>query len=697
MAIMNKIRDRVGIVIAVIGVSMAVFILTDLISHINGGSFFKDTSAGEVLGNKIDFTEFNAHFQRALENNQRNSPNGIDEAQKEQILNSTWDSYLNDIIYANQTQKYGIEVSGKELADLFVGPDPSPIVVQVFSQGGNQYDPNQVKQVVAASKKDKNIAAQLKELEDYIAKARIQEKYNNAVKSGMFCAKSEANYKHQEEGKTVTFSFMAVNYGSVADSLVKATDTDYIRYYNDHKEEFKQTQDEVVIKYVLFPKTPSAQDTTALVEDLKKVVEDFKTTHDDSLFAASRTEVAAGFTFQNIAKLDASTQGFVNNGKEGDILGPYLEGTHFKVVKINGFKKDSLPSFKIRHIFIRTSPDSSVNLKKAQEVKAKTTKDNFAEQAMANSDDYQTKNVGGDLGWLPRGRFGEDFEKTLSRSPVGAIVGPIKSNQGYHIVEIVEKSDKLVRLATVIREIFPSNTTIKNIERAAIKFTSTIKTGADFVAAATKAGYDVRTTQPIPPSMSNIPGVEGSKEVIRLALNSDEGKIIDIRNCDNAYLFGYVATKNLAGYKSLAAVKEMITRPVLNKKKSEYIINKLSGVSGGDLEQYKTKYGTGAFVSRAENVSFSVSSIPGVGADPYILGKVFRLKQGQVSRPVAGFTGVYILKIESIKEADKMNDQQLADAVTRQADTKKSAMESKIYQGLREYAQIKDYRYRFGL
>jgi len=61
----------------------------------------------------------------------------------------------------------------------------------------------------------------------------------------------------------------------------------------------------------------------------------------------------------------------------------------------------------------------------------------FAELARQHSaDPYRVK--GGDLGWVHRGRLLPELEDAAFRAQLGALLGPIRSSQGFHILKVLD-------------------------------------------------------------------------------------------------------------------------------------------------------------------------------------------------------------------------------------------------------------------
>ncbi|HKE94176.1 MAG TPA: SurA N-terminal domain-containing protein [Povalibacter sp.] len=92
-----------------------------------------------------------------------------------------------------------------------------------------------------------------------------------------------------------------------------------------------------------------------------------------------------------------------------------------------------------RHILITIGDgvDDAAAQKKAQELAAQAKGGaDFAELAKQNSKDPGSAAQGGDLGWAQRGMFVGPFEDALFSMSPGEIRGPIKTQFGYHVIQL---------------------------------------------------------------------------------------------------------------------------------------------------------------------------------------------------------------------------------------------------------------------
>ena len=141
--------------------------------------------------------------------------------------------------------------------------------------------------------------------------------------------------------------------------------------------------------------------------------------------------------------------------------------------------KDSLPDFptlyKTRHILIEIKPsEESEKLanNRALDIKKQILDGmKFEEAAQKFSEDPGSKNDGGNLGFVSRGTFVKEFEKAAFTMDKNVISDPIKTQFGYHIIEVLERTGERV----LARHILIRSETTEDDKKAAYKKADEIK------------------------------------------------------------------------------------------------------------------------------------------------------------------------------------------------------------------------------
>ena len=87
-----------------------------------------------------------------------------------------------------------------------------------------------------------------------------------------------------------------------------------------------------------------------------------------------------------------------------------------------------------RHILVKTKEDCEGLMKKI------TSGADFAELAQKHSDCPSGKR-GGDLGSFSPGQMVREFDEVVFKKAVGEVHGPVQTQFGYHLIEIVERTE----------------------------------------------------------------------------------------------------------------------------------------------------------------------------------------------------------------------------------------------------------------
>jgi parvulin-like peptidyl-prolyl isomerase len=78
----------------------------------------------------------------------------------------------------------------------------------------------------------------------------------------------------------------------------------------------------------------------------------------------------------------------------------------------------------------------------AQELRSRILNgEDFASLAMTYSDDASNAGSGGDLEWFGRGRMAAPFEEAAFSLPLNQVSEPVKTEFGYHLIEVLEKDE----------------------------------------------------------------------------------------------------------------------------------------------------------------------------------------------------------------------------------------------------------------
>ncbi len=152
----------------------------------------------------------------------------------------------------------------------------------------------------------------------------------------------------------------------------------------------------------------------------------------------------------NVAYSQFNPASFKSQVDKSSELAKFIDANQEKIqeyYETNSDKFSRPEEVKARHILIKSDDQSeeglAVALAKANKIKSSLTEKNFEQMARLHSDDPGSKNKGGSLGSFPRGRMVPEFENAAFSAPVGKILDPVKSQFGYHLILVEDKSPAL--------------------------------------------------------------------------------------------------------------------------------------------------------------------------------------------------------------------------------------------------------------
>lgn len=706
MATLQTIRTRAGLLIAIIiGISLAAFILGDLLQ--SGSSIMNKNhmKIGEINGETIQYPEFQRKVEELGEIYKQNTQQSqLDENSWVQVREQTWQTTVQNIVMSDVYKDLGLEVSSDELYDMLQGANLHPIIQQLF-RDPNTGQVNRGAVVNFLKQLDTNVAPEQKAywlyLENQIVSERTQSKYTNMVGKGLFVTSTEAQQSIADASKQISFDYISLNNNTVADSAVKVTDSELKAYYNEHKKEFKQEKIRD-LEYITFNVKPSAADYNDAEKWITEIKDDFANTTDNEQFVNSNSDINYDGTWYKLQSLPENVGVWIteNNPSATDVFGPYFENESYSLAKLDSMAM--LPdSVQARHILLK--PNSQEELASMQlladSLKTAIEKgSNFAALAMQFSTDQGSAMNGGDLGWFGRGQMVKSFEEAAFKNAKNE-VSIVPSQFGIHIVQTTDrgKLTQQYRVATLVRKVQPSTRTYQDTYALASKFASANTDAKKFEEAIVAEKLNKRVAS-VRENDREIAGLENARVLIRAAYEADKGDILattqgsPIFELGNNFVIAVLTKATEEGESTFEEAKTKVELAVTKEKKTEYLVKKAAGALDGktDLQAVASQLNTS--VQNAANINFNSFSIPGIGMEPAVVGTVAALETDKISRPVGGNNGVYIVKVTSVNQG---SEQSLEAEQARLAQSFGYRATSQAYEAQRKKADIEDLRAKF--
>jgi peptidyl-prolyl cis-trans isomerase D len=696
MAVIGSIRKRAGLLIGIVGFSLIAFILGDLLT--NNKSFLKGggNEVAVIGGTKVNIRDFEDRIKVLEDNYMLNSKTEtLDQNTKDQLREQAWSQLVNEEVMGKQYKKLGISVSTDELFDMVQGKNIHPQIRDAFKDPKTgAFSPANVINFLKNMDNDQTgkTKAQWLNFENAIREERVGQKYNDLVKQGLYVTTAEAKMQYEASTRMASIQYIMVNYNSIPDSSVKLDNSDLEKYYNAHKTTYKQEASRK-IDFVVFDVNPSDNDRRAVYESVTKEIEPFRASTSDSLFVALNSDSKPDETFHKKGTLSPNIDSIMFNSPIGTVVGPYEEGGSYKISKLTAIK--FLPdSVKARHILLKIEKpeDKDMIMAKADSLKKLIKSGTKFESLVYLSSDAGSAAKGGDLGWFQQGMMVKPFNDACFEGKKGDLV-VVQSEFGVHIIEILDqgKTQPVVQVLTMERRIEPSSKTYQSVFAKSNEFAGKNNTASAFEKGITDGNLNKRTADNVKETDKNLPGVDGARELVRWAYKAEKDEISKAFEMGNKFVVAHLVEIKDKGIAPLDQVKGPVEAEVRRLKKFEMISEKIKAAGSGDIQAIASKMMVQ--VMSADNINYASSYIPNVGSEPEVVGAVFTLKKGELSKPVKGNTGVYVLSVVDFKDPAPTKDYTANKKQLQQGMQQRAQYE--VFNALKESANITDNRGRF--
>lgn len=698
MAVLGNLRKNSFVLIAVIGMALFAFVIAGVF---DGSGFQSQEPIGIVNGEELSVTDFR---------------NQIDVLKKSynfndlQALTTAWDETVRSKLLSQQIDELGIG-SSRDHLEFFLSQSPSFNSDERFLNDAGMFDVN----------KFSNFIAELKEInpQSYSQWSLQEEQFNkqikfnsyfNLVTSGFNSTFFEGKNQYLKSNNIADISFVKIPYSTVNDSLISVSSSEIRSYIKDNPADFDQKSVRS-FDYVIFNESPSVKDETDLrnkinsllnereeynqVSKLNEVIPGFLTTPNLDFFLSENSDVPYDSIYRPKGYFSSSHAQMIFNLENNNTYGPYVDGDFLKISKMLDKKRNG--NVRASHILIAYNGSQGSNpqiTRTKNEAKneanrilklARSNPDNFSSYAIDFSDG-PSKSNGGDLGFFQEGNMVKPFNDFVFNNRVGRI-GLVETDFGYHVIKIVAKED-VVLVGTLALKNIPSERTSDSIFNIASKFEIELSNIGDFNQTAESFDFEVKSLNNIGVLDHDLPNMENQRRLVQWLFN-EETEVDDFKRFDlsrGGYVIAKLTDKAEEGLMKPELASITVLPILKNKKKAKIIIS--DNKKFKNLEDLASNNNLEILnVSALNQVTPIVAQ---AGFEPKVIGKAFGLEINSISDLFEGETGVYMIKLNSIKSADELEsytpfENQLTNKF-------RSNIDFSIVQSLKKSADISDNR-----
>ncbi len=709
MAILNKIRQRSLVLILVIALALFAFVIGDVFRNSDGFGGSQDIVA-TINGEDIK----REPFMRVVQFRQQQSGGRSSDTQ---IKNQVYNQELERIVLNTEFDKLGLSIERDKMRELLesnFGTYPE------FQNQDSIFDINKLNAFIANLKDIQPAGApfgsstinyaQWTNNEQALADRAIRQQYYNLIKAGVNATVAEAEYDYIAGAETRNVKYVQIPYSSIADSTITVSDSD-IKDYMKRNEDTYTVEASRELLFVEFREDASEEDENNLKSEILSLkanrlefndvtkgtdtIYGFDNADDIEAFVNANSDIKFSNSFLRPSQLGTAKDSLLNT-PVGGYYGPYKDDQYFKLSKV--LETERRPdSVKVRHILIPYAGSASAApdvVKTSEEAKVtadsifgvlKNNRGKFVDLLELSSDKVSNENEGV-IEFTYNQGYAAEFKAFSFDNKVGDM-DVVETAFGFHIIEILDQSgfNNTIKLATIARQIEASEKTIDDVFNAKQKFEIAAADG-DFRELAKDRELEVKSVT-LKELDENIPGVGSQRQIVRWAYENDT-KLGDYKSFPVAgvgFVIAQLVDVNEAGLMKVDDARVAASTAIRKEKKAEQI---KQNFATGTIDEIAAAQGQ--TVRTAGSVTLSATNLSGAGDEPKVIGAAFGLKQGGLSKPIAGNQGVYVVQVTQINEATKLDN--YAASMGRINSTRKNAAQSKVFNALKEAAEVEDNR-----
>ena len=685
MASLNTLRTKGGWIISIIiGIALLAFILPEVFRG-GGGQNPNKIKVGEIDGQKVSYTEFydESEYYNAVMSAYYGRSN-FSAAEIDNINDMAWNALVMDKAYYPGFEKLGLAPLDAEQMDMVTGAYISPVIMREFTNPETgEFDRTLLAGFVSNLDLNPNGQLMWDYLKQQMKENRVLLKYMTLVAAGVNTTQMQVEAQCEASNKVYSAKVVAAPYTDIADSLVKVTSADLKKYYDTHKNAFRQAASRD-IEYVVFDILPSQEDYDDAKKAVDEIAAEFMASETPMQYASLNTQSRPDDTFFSEDDMNPEIAAVIWDKPEA-MYGPVLDNDVYTMARLGEVRMmpDTLGA---KHILL--APTDQALADSLMDVIANGG--DFGQLAAEYSIDPSGQQNMGDLGYFPPEMMINEFSEALLDHKTGDVF-TVVSQFGLHIVEKTYSSPlvKKAQVAMIEYNVDPSSMTEMDIFNKARDFQVAAYGSYDNFRKAASDQMLSKRVECVTTTDRSVSGLPESKELVRWAFNNKVGDVSnEIKLGSDAYVVAVITSASEDGIAPMEQYRDEIRMAVEREKKGEILAAKMTG---NNIDEVAAA--VGKEVVDVEGIQFSMFSVPNVGAEPKLIGAITSgIPEGQLSKPVAGNLGVYSFVVTGATENADVN---LDTERVKLQSSSEMYIDQRMMQAIEELANVKDSRIKY--
>ncbi|MGI6478235.1 MAG: peptidylprolyl isomerase [Salinivirgaceae bacterium] len=557
-----------------------------------------------------------------------------------QFYIKAWNDLFIQKLIEPEIEYLGLRVSDYEIDDMVFGAHPHSNLTSMpfLCDANGVYQPEEAKRFVELIKSD--TAGDPKITWDVFVKDMVYEhqikKMRSIVSSSFFVSPAEEKFYDKYLSTEIDFDYIFIPYTEA--QITPSHDSLLVKLYEDYQEDYYKQETRDVTIVTIKPEVDSANH----IEELKRFEALKNFADSDFRTLADKNESIKFYSADyNLNTTQKELLGFFENGKVGDLRGPYLQDNSYRLMKI--IEKYTAPdSVKVRHIMLR-GEDTSLVVELMKKIN--DNKDVFGKLAEKYSADTRSNENGGEIGWIKPGDLVEPYNTACFSAP-SDFYFEIESHNKRHIMHVMETSQTSqshVIVDVLYMDVEPNDRDIERMKKKANSISKKSKTGDDLLVKAVENRY-ATTNLNLVNTYYFLNDIPNSIDMLQWCFKNTINTVSPPFFRDNLAYILTVTDIVPTGYIPFEKVRDIVRDDYIVLYRKDTLYNRIAQrVKKGDtLEE------NGNILKREvigiKNMLLSSYTIPTLGIEYNLRGVLMGLKVGKTSDLFKGDKGVFMVR-----------------------------------------------------
>ena len=291
------------------------------------------------------------------------------------------------------------------------------------------------------------------------------------------------------------------------------------------------------------------------------------------------------------------------------------------------------------------------------------------------------------------GQLSPSIEGVLRNADLGFVYGPYEEEGSYKVARLNARRSDSIQVAIVEFSIDASEETANEIYAQASELAAA-KNGEELEVLAEEKNRAL-TTAVVQDQDRSVSGVgDDARNLVFWAYNErTELNAVKLEDQNNRIVVAMLTDISEEGTQDLEEVRFQIEMALKREKSGEALAEAFNKelASASTIEELAAAMDLAP--QQVSDVNFNTNAIPS-GFEPNVVGAFCGVEKGQLSNPIIGNNGVYVVSTEDAKELDEATKNYTS--LKQQLDVQlKSRANFEVYNALKELADIEDNRAKF--